>query len=101
GAAAELADVEAGDVAEHVQLGLVDPPDPPADFVERPVGGGAVVRVLAVGLGPERAVLRRVATPVHRRTRARSRETPTRESRSRAPGCSASRARRSRAASPA
>ncbi len=76
-AAAELDDVEAGDVAEHVQLGLGDPPDAPADLVERPVVRGAVVRVLAVGLGPERAVLRRVVRPAHRGTTARSRARPT------------------------
>ena len=37
GAAAELDDVQARDVAEDVQLGLVDAPDAPRDLVERPV----------------------------------------------------------------
>ena len=101
GAAAELDDVESRDVAEHAELGFVDPPDAPGDLVERPVRRGGVVRVLAVGLGPEREVLRGVAMPVHRGTRARSRAPQTRASPSRARGCSASRARTGRAAIPA
>ena len=59
GAAPELDDVEARDVAEHVELGLVDRPDAPRDLVERPVRRRALSFVYSrFALGPERGVLR-------------------------------------------
>ena len=61
GAAAELDDVEARDVAEDVQLGLVDRPDAPGDLVERPVVRRVLVGVLRVRLRPELRVPRGVA----------------------------------------
>src|SRR5205823_1366431 len=104
-ATAELDDVEAGDVPEHVQLGLVDTPDAPRDLVERPVRLGVLVRVFAVRFGPVGGVALCVATPklrrAHRGTRSRSRALPTPASRSRARGCSASRAPDRRGCCPA
>ena len=63
GAAAELDDVEAGDVTEHVQLRLGDAPDAPRDLVDRPVRRGALVRVLARSLRSRRGGCVGVAAP--------------------------------------
>ena len=87
GAAAELDDVLAGHVGEDAQLGLGNPPEPPADLLCAPGSNPVLVRVLRVRPSPALAVADRVLGQLRRahrrRTRARSRARPTRASRSR------------------
>ncbi len=63
GAAAELDDVEAAQVAHHPELGIGHAPDPPRDLGLFPLLRRLLVGVLGVDLRPERAVQRRVVSP--------------------------------------